>query len=192
AATLRTMMSACTRCCWSASSPGHQSDSSSICRKSGITLIGRQDLVPWTNCRVGDNYTAPPSLDLARRVRGWTRTGECFREFPCPAACAKLASAPSRRLALREFEKGEETMAGSAAAARLAQLGETTFPRLLARHAAERPGAPAMREKDLGIWQAMSWAELKAEVEIVAAGLSAAGFERGAKLALIGENRPRL
>jgi long-chain acyl-CoA synthetase len=38
----------------------------------------------------------------------------------------------------------------------------------------------------------MSWAELKAEVEIVAAGLSAAGFGRGMKLALIGENRPRL
>jgi len=53
-------------------------------------------------------------------------------------------------------------MAGSDAAARLAQLGETTFPRLLAKHAVERPDAPAMREKDLGIWQAMSWAELKA------------------------------
>jgi long-chain acyl-CoA synthetase len=85
-----------------------------------------------------------------------------------------------------------ETMAVSDAAAQLARLGDTTFPRLLAKHAAERPSAPALREKDLGIWQAMSWAELKAEVEVVAAGLAAAGFERGMKLALIGENRPRL
>jgi len=83
-------------------------------------------------------------------------------------------------------------MAGSDAAAQLARLGETTFPRLLAKHAAERPNATAMREKDLGIWQAMTWAELKAEVELVAAGLAAAGFERGMKLALVGENRPRL
>ena len=83
-------------------------------------------------------------------------------------------------------------MAGSDAAAQLARLGETTFPRLLARHAAERPDATAMREKDLGIWQAMTWAEIRAEVELVAAGLAAAGFERGMKLALIGENRPRL
>src|SRR5690554_165891 len=83
-------------------------------------------------------------------------------------------------------------MAGSDAGAQLAGLGETTFPRLLARHAAERPHATAMREKDLGIWQAMTWAEIRAEVELVAAGLAAAGFERGMKLALIGENRPRL
>jgi hypothetical protein len=33
---------------------------------------------------------------------------------------------------------------------------ETTFPRLLLQHAAQRPGAAAMREKEYGIWQALS------------------------------------
>jgi len=28
---------------------------------------------------------------------------------------------------------------------------ETTFPRLLLQHAAQRPGGPAMREKEYGI-----------------------------------------
>ena len=30
---------------------------------------------------------------------------------------------------------------------------QTTFPRLLLKHANERPEAPAMREKEYGIWQ---------------------------------------
>ena len=38
---------------------------------------------------------------------------------------------------------------------------QTTFPRLLLKHAAERPEAPAMREKEYGIWQAHSWAGMR-------------------------------
>ncbi len=30
---------------------------------------------------------------------------------------------------------------------------QTTFPRLMLKHAAERPTAPALREKEYGIWQ---------------------------------------
>ena len=41
---------------------------------------------------------------------------------------------------------------------------QTTFPRLLLQHAAERPDATAMREKEYGIWQAHSWASLQALV----------------------------
>ena len=33
-----------------------------------------------------------------------------------------------------------------------------TFPRLLLDHAQQQPDAPAVREKDLGIWQTWSWA----------------------------------
>ncbi len=67
-----------------------------------------------------------------------------------------------------------------------------TFPRLLLRHAAERPAAPALREKDLGIWQTWTWSRLRDEVELLSAGLASQGFQRGQTLALIGENRPRL
>ena len=67
-----------------------------------------------------------------------------------------------------------------------------TFPRLLLKHASERPDAPALREKYLGIWQTWSWAETAAEVRAMASGLAALGFKRGDNLAIIGDNRPRL
>jgi len=67
-----------------------------------------------------------------------------------------------------------------------------TFPKLLLEHARVRPDRPANREKDYGIWQSWSWAQVAAEVEALACGLSAMGFARGDKLAIIGDNRPRL
>ncbi|MFT3800188.1 MAG: AMP-binding protein [Burkholderiaceae bacterium] len=68
----------------------------------------------------------------------------------------------------------------------------TTFPGLLLDHADRRPDAPAIREKDLGIWQTLSWRRLRDEVAVLAAGLQQAGLGRGDHLAVIGENRPRL
>jgi long-chain acyl-CoA synthetase len=67
-----------------------------------------------------------------------------------------------------------------------------TFPKMLLAHAQRRPDRPAMREKDYGIWQSWSWAETAAEVEALAGGLKALGFARGDRLAIIGDNRPRL
>jgi long-chain acyl-CoA synthetase len=77
-------------------------------------------------------------------------------------------------------------------AAEVAALGNTTFPNLLIKQATLRPSAPALREKNLGIWQTLTWAQLQAQVECLAIGLDAAGFKRGMNFALIGENRPRL
>ncbi len=67
-----------------------------------------------------------------------------------------------------------------------------TFPQLLLQHAATRPGAPAMREKEYGIWQAISWSALATQVERIACGLHAAGLERGEHMVVVGANRPRL
>ncbi|NMG43907.1 AMP-binding protein [Aromatoleum toluvorans] len=67
-----------------------------------------------------------------------------------------------------------------------------TFPRLLMHHAAVRPARPAMREKEFGIWQTYSWAEVARNVRAIACGLAALGFKRGDRLAIIGDNRPRL
>src|SRR5690348_9879604 len=67
-----------------------------------------------------------------------------------------------------------------------------TFPKMLLAHARLQPNRPAMREKDYGIWQSWSWASVATEVTLLAAGLNALGFERGDKLAIIGDNRPRL
>ena len=69
---------------------------------------------------------------------------------------------------------------------------QTTFPRLLLDHAAQRPDAPAMREKEYGIWQAHSWSALARMVEQMAVGLHLAGLQRGEHMAVIGANRPRL
>jgi len=69
---------------------------------------------------------------------------------------------------------------------------QTTFPRLLQKHASERPNAPAMREKEYGIWQSLSWADLSAMVQHIAGGLHQAGLRRGEHMVVVGANRPRL
>jgi long-chain acyl-CoA synthetase len=69
---------------------------------------------------------------------------------------------------------------------------QTTFPRLLLEHAAARPNAPALREKEFGIWQTLTWSALADLVQALAGGLAEAGLQRGQHLVVIGENRPRL
>ncbi len=69
---------------------------------------------------------------------------------------------------------------------------ETTFPRLLLQHAAQRPGDPAMREKEYGIWRTRTWADMARMVEQVACGLHRAGLAAGEHMVVIGANRPRL
>ena len=68
----------------------------------------------------------------------------------------------------------------------------TTFPLLLLKHAAERPTAAAMREKEYGIWQAHSWAGMAALVEHITCGMHLAGLRRGEHMVVVGSNRPRL
>jgi long-chain acyl-CoA synthetase len=80
----------------------------------------------------------------------------------------------------------------NAATDNVRELGNTTFPRLLQKHAEQIPQGAALREKNLGIWQTLTWREVADEVAQVAAGLTVLGLTRGQHLALIGENRPRL
>ena len=47
-----------------------------------------------------------------------------------------------------------------------------TFPKLLLHHARARGDRPAIREKDLGIWQTWSWKHLADEVRALACGLA--------------------
>ncbi len=69
---------------------------------------------------------------------------------------------------------------------------QTTFPQLLLTHAAQRPSAPAMREKEYGIWQTISWQDLATMVKHMACGLHQAGLKRGEHMIVVGSNRPRL
>ena len=70
--------------------------------------------------------------------------------------------------------------------------GLDTFPKLLLHHAKVRGALPAIREKDLGIWQTWTWKQFADEARALACGLAAQGFKRGDHLALAGDNRPRI
>jgi len=67
-----------------------------------------------------------------------------------------------------------------------------TFPKLLLHHARVRGNLPAIREKDLGIWQTWTWHELADEVRALACALADRGLKRGEHMALVGDNRPRV
>jgi len=67
-----------------------------------------------------------------------------------------------------------------------------TFPKLLILNAAKRGERPAIREKDLGIWQTWTWEQVLEEVRAFALGLRELGLEKGDTVAIIGNNRPRL
>jgi len=59
-------------------------------------------------------------------------------------------------------------------------------------HAARRPMATALREKEYGIWQSLSWQALAEMVKDLACGLHLAGLQSGEHVIVVGANRPRL
>lgn len=67
-----------------------------------------------------------------------------------------------------------------------------TFPKLLIRNAGNFGNRPAMRHKDLGIWQTWTWAQVLDNVRAYAAGLHRLGLKRGDTIAIVGANRPKL
>src|SRR5450755_1140913 len=64
---------------------------------------------------------------------------------------------------------------------------QMTFPRLMLEHAAQRPAAAALREKEFGIWQTTTWGALATLVRELACGLAAAGLRRGQHIVVVGE-----
>ena len=67
-----------------------------------------------------------------------------------------------------------------------------TLPQLMLRNALAFGERDAIREHKYGIWQSTTWREYAVQVRRFALGLHKLGFQRGDKLAVIGENRPRL
>jgi long-chain acyl-CoA synthetase len=65
-----------------------------------------------------------------------------------------------------------------------------TLPKLLALHAREHGSETALREKDFGIWRAITWGEYHARTRAVALGLRGLGVGPGDTVGLIGDNRP--
>jgi long-chain acyl-CoA synthetase len=67
-----------------------------------------------------------------------------------------------------------------------------TFPKLLIRNAQLYGERPAMRHKDLGVWQTWTWAQVLEIVRAYAVGLNRLGLKRGETIAIVGGNRPKL
>jgi long-chain acyl-CoA synthetase len=72
------------------------------------------------------------------------------------------------------------------------QAATDTLPKLLRRNMKSFGKQTGMREKDRGIWQSYSWRQYYVHVRAFALGLAAAGFKRGDKLSVLGDNRARL
>jgi long-chain acyl-CoA synthetase len=73
-----------------------------------------------------------------------------------------------------------------------AAAGADTFPKLLIRNAQIYGARPAMRHKDLGIWQTWTWSQVLDVVRAYAVGLHRLGVKRGETIAIVGGNRPKL
>jgi long-chain acyl-CoA synthetase len=71
-------------------------------------------------------------------------------------------------------------------------LSLDTLPKLLIHNAGAIGKRPAIRHKNLGIWQTWTWEEMLEEIRAFSVGLAELGLERGGKFAVIGYNRPRL
>ncbi len=65
-----------------------------------------------------------------------------------------------------------------------------TVPALFFAQAERRGDAVALRRKERGVWQRVSWSQYALEVRRVAAALIAAGLRRGDRVAILGQNRP--
>ena len=65
-----------------------------------------------------------------------------------------------------------------------------TLPSLLIRNAEKWPDKIALREKEFGIFNDISWLEYLANVKNFALGLLSIGFKKDDKVAIIGDNRP--
>ncbi|MCP4020246.1 MAG: long-chain fatty acid--CoA ligase, partial [Desulfobacteraceae bacterium] len=70
----------------------------------------------------------------------------------------------------------------------MAELTNRTIPRVFLDRVAENGHQVALREKDFGIWQSITWNQYLDHVKHFALGLTELGFQRGDHLAIISEN----
>jgi long-chain acyl-CoA synthetase len=65
-----------------------------------------------------------------------------------------------------------------------------TLPGLLDQRAREDGSAVALREKEFGIWQELTWSGYRSRVRDFSLGLAELGVAEGDRVAIIGDNRP--
>jgi long-chain acyl-CoA synthetase len=69
-------------------------------------------------------------------------------------------------------------------------VGVETLPDVVVANATARPDAVALLYKRYGIWQRLSWRDLREQVERASSALAAVGLRRGEPVALISDPRP--
>jgi long-chain acyl-CoA synthetase len=69
-------------------------------------------------------------------------------------------------------------------------MANETLPSLLIRDAERLGEKVALREKEFGIWQTVTWRQFVGHVRAFAMGLAAIGVRRNDIVAIIGDNRP--
>ncbi|QDQ14714.1 AMP-dependent synthetase/ligase [Streptomyces spectabilis] len=67
---------------------------------------------------------------------------------------------------------------------------DLTFPALLLRNAEDHPGLPALFWREGPGWSTLTWAEVRREVAVLAAGYAALGVRRGEHVLMMMANRP--
>ena len=65
-----------------------------------------------------------------------------------------------------------------------------TLPQFLFEHAQKNPDRIALRERNYGIWQAITWRQYAEHVKYFALGLISLGLKPQETVAIIGDNRP--
>ncbi len=65
-----------------------------------------------------------------------------------------------------------------------------TLPKILKHRADTIPNTIALRDKDLGIWNEITWKEYNDNVSFLALSLANRGFKSGDVIGLIGDNKP--
>lgn len=70
------------------------------------------------------------------------------------------------------------------------ELKKYTLPQILKMRAEQTPQRVAIREKDFGIWNEITYAQYYHHVTRFAAGLLSLGFQKGERLAVIADNIP--
>ncbi len=85
-----------------------------------------------------------------------------------------------------------ETIAAKGDGATWGLNTDTTLIRILADNARVFPHRVAMREKDMGIWQEITWSQMLDTTLACAAGIESLGFGADEAMLVLGDNRPRL
>ena len=74
----------------------------------------------------------------------------------------------------------------------ISRLSADTLIAALAANAREEGARVAMRERDYGIWQELTWVDVQERVLAIAAGLEQLGLQPGKAMIVVGDNRASL